>query len=144
MSKTVNAENVLKVADAIENRAIPGVGFNMDWYELNDPEKAKSYDRLNIENCGTVACIAGWTHLLFDDDSRKEPFTHAKEVLGLSYDQARQLFYADNHPDKVDDGWGSMQAPLDDITPEAAIRTLRHLAATGEVDWSIAATGEAK
>lgn len=48
----------------------------------------------------------------------------AASKLGLDFDTSSNLFYPD-HDD------------YDSITPQQAGRTLRHLAATGEVDWTV-------
>jgi hypothetical protein len=122
---TMNVENILKVADAIEQHSIPDLGFNMLWLKS---EVGGDADRSG-HNCGTVACVAGWTIALFG--SRGDGFMEAGQHLGLPRSKYRPLFYpgtgldedeADTHP-----AWGA--------TPAQAASCLRHLAETGEVDW---------
>lgn len=126
----VNAENILKVADAIEGKSIPGLGFHMNYLVGNEADDAED-DKLNVANCNTVACIAGWANAL-NANLPNATFGFARSFLGLDEAQGDQLFYASNHPD-AEDGMG----PLDYIEPFRAVRTLRHLAATGEVDWTV-------
>lgn len=128
-----NVENILKVAEAIERRSVPGLGFNMGWLTLQSSTMPLlGIDHLHVENCGTVACIAGWANALAG--SLEEPtFKVAKDFLGLDGAQHSQLFYASNHPDKTErDDTG----PLDTIDPVQAVRTLRRFASTGLVDWA--------
>ena len=116
----MNVENILKVAEAIEQHSIADLGFNMSI--VTGPVRP---DRLDMSghNCGTVACIAGWTNAVFKNASPHTPA--AAGYLGLEADQADELF--------CPEGW------MDgDIKPEQAVRTLRHLAVSGEVDWSVA------
>jgi hypothetical protein len=127
----VNAENALKVADAIEKRAVPHLGFNMN-YLLKEADGHFAKDGLNVGDCKTVACIAGWANVLGGKRERAT-FTFAENYLGLRPEQHDQLFYASNHPDADE---GDEYGPLTEITPEQAVRTLRHLAETGEVDWT--------
>lgn len=133
----VNRENVLRVADAIENHSIKWLGFNMQSYAASASRFAP--DKLN--GCGTVACLAGWTKAVLGNVrtergllawerrvSRKDRGV-AKDtapLLGLDDDDASDLF----HPD----GWWQHE----NQTPAQAVAVLRHLAETGEVDWSIA------
>lgn len=122
----MNKDNVLKVADAIENHSIPDLGFNMGGYIL--PADAETPD-LSGHNCGTIGCIAGWAASvakgsIIDDDASGDK---AGKFLGLSGFQRMELF--------VPSGW------LDNnVTSSKAVAVLRHLAETGEVDWSVAAS----
>jgi len=127
----MNVENILKVADAIEQHRIAGLGFHMN-YLVSSTRGALIEDKLGIKDCGTVMCIAGWASAI---SGRKDnpAFYHARDFLGIDPKTSRHLFYAANHPDsEVGEG------PLDDITATQAVAVLRHLAATGEVDWTIA------
>jgi len=120
----MNVENILRVADAIEQHSIPDLGFNMArWY--GDGE----FDRSGHE-CETVACIGGWAmHLLSDRNVGAHDFDdvdHAARLLGINRATSTDLFYA----------LGCLTS-FDEITPSHAVAVLRHLAKTGEVDWSI-------
>lgn len=86
--------------------------------------------------CGTSACIAGWTLLLYSD---KAPNANApavvvseeaKGLLGLTSQQAARLFYA-----KLPSG--EQIRNMNDITNQQAINTLERLLATGEVRWDL-------
>ena len=116
----MNVENILKVADAIEQHSIPDLGFNMSvWKEAASPWRRD----MSGHNCRTVACIAGWTVALFPDDD-------AADALGMDDDRADLLFYPR--------GWINGSA----FPSSRAVAVLRHLAATGEVDWSITLSTE--
>jgi hypothetical protein len=126
----VNRENVLKVAEAIENHSIKWLGFNMSFIGTTADEDHP--DRLN--SCQTIACIAGWTKAVLEPVGSSAEFLHWTErhfthdvadLLGLDGYESAELFL----PDRVE--W-------DTITPAQAVRVLRHLAETGEVDWSVA------
>lgn len=124
----MNKENILKVADAIEQHSIPTLGFNMNWWGYTfDPTKPENqkHDKSG-HNCGTVACIGGWTETLFKT-------TDARSALELPTSVATQLFYPDQN--------GAPQAY--EATPVHAVRVLRHLAETGKVDWARAMDAEA-
>lgn len=132
----MNVENILKVADAIEQHSISDLGFNMDdWCMLDGAEHDKSG-----HNCGTVACVAGWavavargadTEALLNIAERGDVFDDAADFLGLKEAQANALFI----PRGV--------VFWDDITPTVAGRVLRHLASTDKVDWPAALVAKA-
>jgi hypothetical protein len=67
-------------------------------------------------HCGTCACIGGHAEAMFGHP----------DALELDSDQEDELFYPSNPPLKYDE-----------IQPADAAKVLRHLAETGEVDWSI-------
>lgn len=128
----MNVENILKVADAIERHTISDLGFNMGTLRYGE----HVYPDKSGHNCGTVACIAGWT-LAVLGNLKTEGFDEAAAYLGVTRandpDGNAELFFASNHP-RAKNGVG----PLQLISQEQALATLRHLAATGEVDWSVA------
>lgn len=103
----MNKARILELTDFIE--ALPDHKFDMSVYE----------------DCGTPCCIGGWAvwkydrplfnHLVASRGIFQEP---AASVLGLDEEQAGGLF----------NGFGSKQQ---------AVATLRHLAETGEVLWSM-------
>lgn len=139
----VNKANVLRVADAIENAKLAkrDIGFNMAYVA----ERRGVYvsDKTG-HNCGTVACIAGYSYAIkhprksaagiialedrrvaLEDDTI---IVEAREFLGLPREDANALFFPDDeNPD----------LRLDSLTVEQAVAVLRHLAETGEVDWSV-------
>lgn len=134
----MNRENILKVADAIEQHSIPDLGFNM-------ADFLGTYEDRTGHGCGTTACIAGWGHAIIHGTYDAE-FTYVDpdEIagwLGISHVPACNLFYADNHPLNARDSSG--RSWFDEITPKTAVSVLRHLAETGEVDWGRALATEA-
>ena len=120
----MNRKNILKVANAIESAcrpdAKPEIGFNMGVWKASGRKDYTGHD------CGTVACIAGWTEHLF-------PKTCPPISLGIDIHQFEAL--------SMPPGWRTSRS----YTPQHAVAVLRHLAETGRVDWSIAApqTGDA-
>jgi hypothetical protein len=136
----MNTENILAVADAIEQHTIPWLGFNMTGYKTTGPD-------MTGHNCGTSACIAGWanairlrlsqnTHIVngWCEHDEAANWLGIEAYSGFGYDStADQLFYARNHPDY---GNGA-EACWSTIPAAQAVRTLRHLAATGNVDWTV-------
>jgi hypothetical protein len=130
----MNVENILKVADAIEQHSVPGLGFNMGWLTLSNQTMAlEGVDKLRVADCGTVACIAGWASTL-TDPLNPPSFGTAADFLEIDGLQRSHLFYATNHPEASGDAEDS--GPLDEIEPDQAVRTLRNFAATGQVDWT--------
>lgn len=114
----VNKRNILKVAKAIEDackpQARPRIGFNMgSWVSHVRSDKTG-------HNCGTTACIGGWTGHVLKDNERISP-QDAADLLGLTPHLAASLFY----------GVGVER----DATPQRAVAVLRNLAETGRVNW---------
>lgn len=133
----LNKDNILAVADAIEARTRVGIGFTMDYFiverryiagarEIPPAEASKE------EDCGTVACIAGWCNLMNGKSETTGTFRFASKWLGLAAAQHDELFFASNHPD-----WDENTEVLSAISAEQAVRTLRNLAETGKVDWTV-------
>lgn len=121
----MNKDNVLKVADAIEQHSIPDLGFNMGYWRNSVHYIDRPVRDLSGHNCGTVACIGGWTEAVLGDPVRD--LGKAGELLQLDPDRAGMLF--------CPDGWHTDNAKF---TTARAVAVLRHLAETGEVDWSVA------
>ena len=125
----MNKENVLAVADAIERHSIPDLGFNMSCF-VGEVEPGFRDDHFG-STCGTVACIAGWTRCVRTMKALELPrgdFNWALEADWLGLDGATsELFWGDDFVNRH----------LEEVTPSQAVHVLRHLAETGEVDWSI-------
>lgn len=102
------------------------VGFNMSMFVNRTHRNDEQYD------CGTPACIAGWATwldlgkpvVMKDNDI----LFNARDYLDISSGMAWQLFIPEDLPNDL---------ALDDVTQKQAAKVLRHLAATGTVDWSI-------
>lgn len=134
----MNKEAILKVADAIEQHSVPGLAFNMNYTYREGVGYTPSpdQDRMVVEgSCGSCACFIGWTNLTIQDDGPSLGFgdpASAARKLGFEYDDddegkaltSTRLFYPPVHT------WSH-------VTPEQGVRVLRHLAETGEVDWSV-------
>ena len=104
----MNRTNILQLANYIEQL------------------EPKEYDQsCFVHDCGTPACIAGHAIDLAGQWSYNAAVWDAVEWLGLDNDQGHALF--DPIPLSPDDK---------DPTTQDAAATLRHLAETGEVDWS--------
>jgi hypothetical protein len=69
-------------------------------------------------------CIAGYAISLWDPSELTYPFADAQEILGLTDEQATQLFIP--------------SGPSHTHTLEAAIATLDHLIETDDVVWGLA------
>lgn len=84
------------------------------------------------EWCGTVRCIGGWCNVLEASDKGLERVQmnkgDAAEFLGLSFDDASDLFY----PRDIEE-WTL-------ITPEIAVAHLEHIKSGNPVDWSLFVT----
>lgn len=129
----MNKKNVLRLAEHLEKIAQqtnPFVGFTM-------------YDYATCEHeCGTAGCVAGHAYFLFEGELAfrnlveamytGRPFDDihitAENWLGVNPSQAHELFLLACQT--------STEIGFDTITPEWAASTLRHLAATGRVEWN--------
>ena len=123
----MNIDNINRLADVIEAQSHTDReaedGFAMNCF---------------FHTCGTPACIAGWADFLANGDewvasdtleSRSQNVEgRAMEWLGMSSSQRYELFWG-----------GTKIADLAKVTPTHAAAVLRHLAATGDVDWFIGA-----
>lgn len=115
----MNVERLLKLASVIEREELEGVQFDMaNW--------------IKERSCGTAACIAGHVAIMVEgkDVDPWDAEEIARDWLELSDETARALFTPES---KV----------LVNATAPAAARALRHLAATGKVDWPRALRSEA-
>ena len=135
-----------------------GLRFEMASYL----EKPLQKDPTGAE-CGTACCIAGAAYAFANGISDANvadklapsygstawrfradgPKIHnaAAEILGLTPHEADLLFTPGDHylHEEEDDVGGSWETEVgyDDIKPEHAGKVVRHLIATGEVDWHI-------
>lgn len=127
----MNKERILALADTIEKAAnvVPTRYTNDKLIPLD------SFD-MGTFKCGTAGCICGWALQVYDPGRIGEimdnpgPFDRAQEwveagaeVLGISVDQGHVLFMPEDYI-------------MDYVTAHDAAQALRHLAATGEVNWS--------
>ncbi len=138
---SLNVKRINQLADYLEAET--------EFQDLEaGPRNARTMTQFNMSrfefNCGAPACIAGHACTLFRNPIRRAlDLTHrngplyltldtpgmATKLLGLSHSQAGTLFTPSRLPDNFN-GYNS-------ITPKVAAAVLRHLAKTGEVDWSV-------
>lgn len=121
----MNKERILELADHLERLMDPATeteaGFSMSIWDSEGEDLRGQYPDHSGHDCGTLCCIAGWTERLWP-----EPDDYAGDILGLSRAMSYDLFEPrESYPDPYTS------------TPRRAAAVLRHLAATGEVDWSI-------
>lgn len=121
----MNKEKILAVADAIERHAIDDLGFNMTTYLADD----SLYEDTSGHNCGTVGCIAGWANALEYGVKGMLEFAHPdfflKGAMILDLDQRTATLLFTPSPLR-----------FDNIKATEAVRVMRRLVETGEVDWS--------
>lgn len=114
----MNVDNIKRVRDHIAG--LPDTLLDMAFFSMET-------------SCGTSHCIAGWARCLLAPRSRRTDSAVAQDLLGLSSDEAHDLFYCGGADDN-DPAWLSK--------PSQAVAVLDHLIATGEVDWSVARSAE--
>jgi hypothetical protein len=92
----------------LPNRFIMG-----DWIEKLDPGTVvKDYEaKVTVPACGTVACLAGWTYLLAKGKEIDCPRDEAEELLGITHDEGRELFYTDDWPADLAEDFESSSDP---------------------------------
>lgn len=118
----MNRENIQKVRDHIAK--LPAKRFQMsEWIARRGYAESPTLDEVR-HDCGTCACIGGWTLALLSA-KRADHFSEdrAADLLGLTEDEAAELFRPE--------GWSAPGL----YTRPHAVRVLDHLLATGEVDW---------
>lgn len=124
----MNKENVKILRDHLAS--LDEKHFDMGLWYHNDED----------DGCGTVACIAGWTDVIFwpqllGIDRSENLEQRAQDALGLTEDEADQLFV----PNIYDLDWH-----FDDFTTRHAVKVLDHLLETGKVNWRILGRRDAK
>ena len=97
-----------------------------------DDEKDSSFTmRLVWYDCGTPACISGWTRTLFGDGIHGSDID--SELLGISSATGQRLFL----PFEGGVYWAEPPDSPRYITAKHAAAVLRNLADTGELDWTV-------
>jgi hypothetical protein len=147
----MNKENLLKLAEVLESPAAEA-HFNMatwlDHFGAHALDLSSIPIKDALEDCGTVACIAGWAARLAKPNAVIKPGdieSIAKEFLG----------FADTSPGfstetaeavergelleccKSDDLFVPNSTYMKKATAKDAAKVVRHLVETGEVDWSV-------
>lgn len=111
----MNKENILRVADAIEEGSLD-LGFNMAYYEAS----ARYAPDLSGRGCGTTACIGGWAAMLRDGNTYLASAVMVANWFDI--DLVTAILLTQTHLE---------------ATQAQAVRTLRHLAETGFVNWDL-------
>ena len=136
----MNVKNVLKLADRIEC-----LENTTKFAKHGRPAQAGTFSMRNISHtCGLPACISGWAfHLAVEEFHATPPKDQHKCNLNgsgwLGFDEykdreiLKNLFVPRYHEAHTWDKPGETGY----ISSKRAAAVLRHLAETGEVDWSI-------
>lgn len=103
-------------------------------YLVDHNVSALDIDR-SVPNCGTAACIAGWTYALSRRITPKTaalrnayPEEEAAKLLGISERQAERLFLVDHWPGKFYQQW--QERPSLKIRARIAARRIDHFIKT--------------
>lgn len=100
-------------------RTVPEDNFNMSEWRGTIADAAVPEERQKTGAvCGTVACIGGWTELVFNINRK------AVKTLGLTEEEAERLFY----PEVGQLCW-------DELTNEQAAQVIDYFLSTGLIDW---------
>lgn len=116
----INRTLLLKVKEQILNQ--PSL-FIMDTWVVNEDDREEYNGKyedgglMHKAKCGTMACIGGWTCLLGlqqeeykkvaeDETWGQSAFAHkAEELLGLTHDEAEELFFVCGWPGDLTVRW---------------------------------------
>ena len=146
----MNTERINQLADDLDKvQAVNPKGFNMSTWGYgmiaslcNLPDyNSVSFQAIalddRIDYCGTAGCIAGWTTLLHGETYHAEqPMVFARRYLELDEEMAPYLFMPNEHEDDASDDYNAGRVIYAQINAGMAAKVLRHLAATGDVDWN--------
>jgi hypothetical protein len=131
----MNKERLIQLAEVLESPAAEKHFDMKEWIEhtgYHDLPEGITIAEVMID-CGTVACIAGWATVLARPNEPYsaiiDEFSLAAEYLDLEYFIAKSLFTPSCTTDEGTQAY--------DADPKQAAKVVRHLAETGEVDWSI-------
>src|SRR5207249_11499573 len=99
----MNKELLLKVKEQILKE--PRQFVIRAWYSKHPIDKDGSlWVGVEVPNCGTAACIAGWAIALYDKTSPLHAVgghQTAAEYLDLHYNEAGELFYHEQWDDDL-------------------------------------------
>lgn len=132
----MNTERILRLADTIER--FGDEHFTMSL--VSNPH----FERYGPTFCGSVACVCGWAGWLKVQETGQAldgppSFSEVSEWLGFSADPTPQFFR--RYPLAIElftpYGWReNYDANGRPYTAKRAATVLRHLAATGQVNWN--------
>lgn len=102
-----------------------------DWLKAGAPERGgvvefnmAEWSGESESGCGSICCIGGTAQAWYSKSDGRG-WISSSHFLGLTEEQAEELFFASN----------SVGNQLHTITPAWAARCIDHLIATGVVDW---------
>lgn len=137
----MNRELLTQIAEWLEAGAPHKAGISQ--FNMNKLIDTASYTNSPnpIHGCGTACCIAG-AAIQFTQENKNLPpmdrlpaisanWQQAGELLRLQDDLAYALFFGENLE-------GKWIVDLEEVTAKDAAKVIRHLLATGEVDWNLA------
>jgi hypothetical protein len=138
----MNKENILKLAEVLESPAAEkhfcmGTWFNDRAHEDGLPINETFAHSIN--NCNTTACIAGWCAVLAVPDrivGRKNSEWEGHTWNGDTVFEVGRA-YLELDPNAAERLFAPRGRAIAEDDPKQAAKVLRHLAETGEVDWSV-------
>ena len=143
----MNVERINQLADDLDKvQAVNASQFNMSNWGYAMFEGISAFDSMEsptistddlIRQCGSAGCLAGWTALLYGQPlNANNPQVFASQYLELNEVVTDELFTPKEHNEDEDDDANFGSLIYGDITAGRAAKVLRHLAATGDVDWN--------
>lgn len=138
------ADRLNALADAIERQELlkHSIGFNMNSWFSEANQQDINHENLMMGECGSVACIAGWTVALdrngdgMDGAALRNDLesysagiaARAMNILGLNSEEMKFLFTP----------WVHFQIGARDrsLTPARAVAVIRDFAKTDTIQWN--------
>jgi hypothetical protein len=117
------------VADYVERHPEE---FDMDFWKSSDRTRLERFKGWLKGHCGTVGCVAFHAVRLGGGDIAGNVAAQAQRLLGLTDEQAINLFYSESWPEPYGDEFESLGDG--DLSGRAwlAAQRIRHMALTGE------------
>lgn len=128
--KPIHKTRLAVLADWLEaGGESPHIKFGMHTYlKLLDENGNETPNK--DEACSSICCMAGALAQTFGDPSKVLWWSgigiseYARKLVGLNREDCNALFVPE---------WVDLRA----VTPQQAARVVRHLIATGEIDWRV-------
>lgn len=153
----MNKENLQKLITHLEK--MPPKAFNLAYWLKNEEDGISSmlpFDSSGAaavietqlssktHECGTVGCIAGYAALLAESEGKARKWDDVRSVanqwLSAEFMETNYLFIPMSAAQEQEEGEMERSATipvlLDKVSVKRVINVLKHLLATGEVDWS--------
>lgn len=134
METDMNAENLRILADHVEKLPMLEKNKSPHSKRTTDAFSMGTWHNMKKMGCGAVACLGGWSSMLFLTPDQQSDVLEERQslggenrlirdALGLNSEQMELLFYPKT-------------AYWEDIQPAQAASVVRNLIATGKVDWT--------